>query len=78
MMASQNADCARIESLLTPLLTNRTFRSPAGPTAKTVPTMISRTTEKTRMTFFMTGPRYVPVTSEIEAPLFLSESMPEK
>ena len=31
--------------------------SPAGPTANTVPTMTSSTTEKMRMTVFMVGPR---------------------
>ena len=50
----------------------------AGPFANTVPTMMRRTTENTRMTFFITPPRYLPVTSEMEPPLFRSESIPEK
>ena len=50
---------------------------PAGPTANTVPTMIRRTTEKTRMTAFIVLPRYIPVTSAMETPLCLSESIPD-
>ena len=48
------------------------------PTANTVPTMMSRTTEKTRITFCITGPRYLPVISAMEAPSLRSLIMPEK
>ena len=40
-----------------PLFLNRVTMRPAGPTANTVPTMISSTTLNTRMTFFMKPPR---------------------
>ena len=40
-----------------PPFLNRVTIRPAGPTANTVPTMISSTTLNTRMTFFMKPPR---------------------
>ena len=40
-----------------PLFLHRVTIRPAGPTANTVPTMISSTTENTRMMFCITGPR---------------------
>ena len=42
---------------LKPPFWNRVTISPAGPTAKTVPTMTSSTTLNTRMTFFIPLPR---------------------
>ena len=60
-----------------PFLHNVTIR-PAGPTAKTVPTIIRSTTEKTRITFCIAPPRYLPVTSAIELPSLRSLIIPEK
>ena len=40
--------------------------------------MMSSSTEKTRMMFCMTRPRYLPVTSAMELPLLRSLIMPEK
>jgi hypothetical protein len=57
MMASQNTGLVKMLSADTPLLIRSVLSSPAGPTANTVPTMMSRITENTRMTFFMTSPR---------------------
>ena len=61
-----------------PLFLHRVTIRPAGPTANTVPTMISSTTENTRMMFCMTGPRYLPVTSAMDAPSLRSLIIPEK
>ena len=40
--------------------------------------MMSSTTENTRMTFCITGPKYLPVISAMEAPSLRSLIMPEK
>ena len=56
MIASQKVDLTTMP-LSTPLFLNRVTSRPAGPTANTVPTMISRITENTRMTFFIAPPR---------------------
>ena len=63
---------------VTPPFLNKVTISPAGPTANTVPTITSNTTLKILITFFINPPRYIPQTSEIEAPLLRSESIPEK
>ena len=62
----------------TPLFLHSVTIRPAGPTANTVPTMISSTTENTRITFCIVWPRYLPVTSAMDAPSFRSLIMPEK
>lgn len=77
MMASQVVVAENTPAAPVPWGSNISTSRPAGPTAKTVPTMTSSTTENTRMTFFMVRPRYVPVTSEIDWPLLRSESMPD-
>ena len=56
LVASQKVDLTTMP-LSTPLFLNRVTSRPAGPTANTVPTMISRITENTRMTFFIAPPR---------------------
>ena len=61
-----------------PVSVNRAFRRPAGPTAKTVPVMIRRMTQKIRMMFCITGPSSFPVTSEIDAPFSRSDIMPDR
>ena len=76
MSTSQNK--VVLKSPETPPFLQSVTISPAGPTAKTVPTMISSTTEKTRMTFCMAPPRYLPVTSAIEPPSLRSLIIPEK
>ena len=55
MMASQKILLVMMPER--PLLVVRVTIRPAGPTANTVPTMISRMTEKTRITFFIVSPR---------------------
>ena len=55
MIHSQNSALVTIP--VTPLFLNSVTISPAGPTAKTVPTITSSTTLNTRMTFFITFPR---------------------
>ena len=54
-MISQNSVVVTIP--LEPPFLNRVTIRPAGPTANTVPTIISSTTLNTRMTFFMKPPR---------------------
>ena len=76
MMISQNR--VVVSMPLMPLFLHRVTIRPAGPTANTVPTMISSTTENTRMMFCITGPRYLPVTSAMEAPSLRSLIIPEK
>ena len=44
----------------------------------TTPIMTRSTTENILMIVFITGPRYFPTISEIEAPLFLSDSIPDR
>ena len=56
MIASQKVVWITIP-LSMPLFLKSVTSRPAGPTANTVPTMISRITENTRMTLCMTGPR---------------------
>ena len=55
MMISQNRVVVSRPDI--PLFLHRVTIRPAGPTANTVPTMISSTTENTRMMFCITGPR---------------------
>ena len=64
----------RLKSLPAPMIMRP--RSWAGPTMKTTPIITSSTTEKMRMTVFMVGPRYMPVSSEMLAPSLRMESIP--
>ena len=75
MISQNNSDVSTPEA---PLWLHSSTIRPAGPTAKTVPTMISSTTENTRMMFCITGPKYLPVISAMEAPSLRSLIMPEK
>ena len=76
MMMSQNS--SEVSTPEAPLWLHSSTIRPAGPTANTVPTMMSSTTENTRMTFCITGPKYLPVISAMEAPSLRSLIMPEK
>ncbi len=76
MMTSQNS--SEVITPDAPLWLHSSTIRPAGPTANTVPTMISSTTENTRITFCITGPKYLPVISAMEAPSLRSLIMPEK